>query len=144
MKSLTQFIKEEANNATIKNAHKSMKDFGEFLYDNKDNEKSNVPELLKFCKKVFTKKRDWDEVLHYKNTDLQQTLIKYVQASDKNEQEFKQLYNDVIKSNFSSKDIDNIYATITMSHNDYDLFVNTVFFALRYVNEFKDTNLLEK
>ena len=144
MKSLTQFIKEEASNSTVKNAKKSMEDFGEFLFDNKSDEKSGVPQLLNFCKKVFGKRKKWDEVIHYKNTDLQKTLLDFVKKSDENEQEFKQLYEKIIDANFSDKNIKDIYATYTLSHNDVDIFVLIVFFAFRYINDFKDTNILEK
>lgn len=138
MKTLTQFIKEEANNLK-----KTMENFAEFLFDKQNDEKSEVPQLLDFCKKVFEKKKDWDEVIHYKNSDLHSTLVKYIKTSNENNEEFQKLYNDIIKPNFSTKNINDMYATYTMSHNDYDVFVHTVFFALRYINQFKNVNLLE-
>lgn len=134
MKSLTQFILEASEQQEYKAALKAQNSFATTWWKNRNDEE--FQNLTNYYKRVFGNN------IYSPFEEHEKALMNYIGKSKENDEEFKNIFKNTIDKYFNNSAQVNILRAYSLSSNKNDLFVQIIIYALRYIDEKHNKNLL--
>lgn len=136
MKSLSQFIQESSEQQGHKAAIKAQDSFAAKWWKNRNDEE--FQKLTAFCKNAF------GDDIYSPFEEHEKSLMNYISKSKENDQEFNNIFKEIIDKYFNGNAQVNILRAYSLSSNKNDLFVQIVVYSLRRIDEKHKKNLLSE